>query len=116
MKLSISEERREGEEYFKNFDMTSYALENFSMFGGEIRRVHIEFPNDKVGIFIDRLGKDITIRKAGQDRSMIAVDVAVSLQFFGWIFSLVNDVKVTGPEDVVDKVKESAKEFSENFI
>lgn len=47
------------------------------MFGGEIRRVHIEFPNDKVGIFIDRFGKDITIRKAGQDRGMIAVDVAV---------------------------------------
>ncbi len=67
MKLSISADRREGEEYFKNFDMTSYALENFSMFGGEIRRVHIEFPNDKVGIFIDRFGKDITIREAGQE-------------------------------------------------
>ncbi len=115
MKLSISADRREGEEYFKNFDMTSYALENFSMFGGEIRRVHIEFPNDKVGIFIDRFGKDITIREAGQDRSMIAVDVAVSMQFFGWIFSLGNDVKVTGPSDVVDKVRESAKGFLENY-
>lgn len=115
MKLSISEDKREGEEHFKNFDMTSYALENFSMFGGEIRRVHIEFPNDKVGIFIDRFGKDITIRKAGQDRSMIAVDVAVSLQFFGWIFSLGSDVKITGPSDVVDKVKDSAKGFLENY-
>lgn len=105
MKLSISEDKREGEEHFKNFDMTSYALENFSMFGGEIRRVHIEFHNDKVGIFIDRFGKDITIRKAGQDRSMIAVDVAVSLQFFGWIFSLGSDVKVTGPDDVVNLYK-----------
>lgn len=115
MKLSISEERREGEEHFKNFDMTTYALENFSMFGGEIRRVHIEFPNEKVGIFIDRFGKDITIRKAGEDRSMIAGDVAVSMQFFGWIFSLGNGVKVTGPTDVVDKVKESAKGFLENY-
>jgi len=115
MKLSITEDKREGEDYFKNFDMTSYALENFSMFGGEIRRVHIEFPNDKVGIFIDRFGKDITIRKAGQDRSMIAVDVAVSLQFFGWIFSLGSDVKITGPSDVVDKARESAKGFLENY-
>ena len=115
MKLSISEEKREGEEHFKNFDMTSYALENFSMFGGEIRRVHIEIPNEKVGIFIDRFGKDITIRKAGMDRSMIAVDVAVSLQFFGWIFSLGSDVKITGPSDVVDKARESAKGFLENY-
>ena len=115
MKLSIAEDKREGEEHFKNFDMTTYALENFSMFGGEIRKVHIEFPNEKVGIFIDRFGKDITIRKAGQDRSMIAVDVAVSLQFFGWIFSLGSDVKITGPSDVVDKAKESAKGFLENY-
>ncbi len=105
MKLSISEDKCEGEDHFKNFDMTSYALENFSMFGGEIRRVHIEFPNDKVGIFIDRFGKDITIREAGQNRSRISVDVAVSLQFFGWIFSLGSDVKVTGPDDVVNLYK-----------
>lgn len=85
------------------------------MFGGEIRRVHIEFPNDKVGIFIDRFGKDIAIRKAGQDRSMIAVDVAVSLQFLGWIFSLGSDVKITGPSDVVDKARERAKGFLENY-
>ena len=79
------------------------------------RTANIEFPNDKVGIFIDRFGKDITIKKAGLDRSMIAVDVAVSLQFFGWIFSLGSDVKITGPSDVADKVKDNAKGFLENY-
>ena len=47
---------------------------------------------------------------------MIAVDAAVSMQFFGWIFSLGNDVKVTGPDDVVDKVRESVKGFLENYV
>lgn len=88
---------------------------NFYMFCSEIRRVHIEFPNDKVGIFIDRFGNDITIRMTRQDRSVISVDVAVSLQIFGWIFSLGSDVKITGPSDVVDKVKDSAKGFLENY-
>ena len=46
---------------------------------------------------------------------MIAVDVAVSLQFFGWIFSLGSDVKITGPSDVVDRTRESAKGFLENY-
>ena len=46
---------------------------------------------------------------------MIAADVAVSLQSFGWIFSLGNDVKITGPSDVVDKARESAKGFLENY-
>ena len=115
LKMSIVEEKRLGEEHFKNFDMGAYALENFSMFGGEIKRVHIEFPNEKVGIFIDRFGKDIQIRKVDDTRSMIAVDVAVSSQFFGWIFSLGKDVKVTGPENVVKKMREEAKEFLGNY-
>ncbi|MDC7278657.1 WYL domain-containing protein [Butyrivibrio fibrisolvens] len=105
IKLSVADEKRKGEEHFKNFDMTTYALENFSMFGGEIKKVHIEFPNENVGIFIDRFGKDITIRPAGEGRSKIAVDVAVSLQFFGWIFSLGKDVAIIGPDAVVDMYK-----------
>ena len=85
------------------------------MFGGDIKRVHIEFLNEKVGIFIDRFGKDIKIRKVTDDRSMIAVDVAVSSQFFGWIFSLGKDVKVTGPDVVVEKMREEAKAFLKNY-
>ncbi|SES65352.1 Predicted DNA-binding transcriptional regulator YafY, contains an HTH and WYL domains [Pseudobutyrivibrio sp. C4] len=113
--LNKIDELREGKEFFNNFDMGTYALENFSMFGGEIKRVHIEFPNDKVGIFIDRFGKDIAIREAGQDRSMIAVDVAISSQFFGWIFGLGSDVKVTGPEAVVEKMHAEAEAFLSNY-
>ena len=115
LKMNIVDEKRLGEEHFKNFDMGTYALENFSMFGGDIKRVHIEFPNDKVGIFIDRFGKDIQIRKVTDDRSMIAVDVAISSQFFGWIFSLGKDVQVTGPDAVVEKMREEAKAFLKNY-
>ena len=95
MKLNKVDEKRLGEEHFNNFDMGTYALENFSMFGGEIRKVHIEFPNDKVGNFIDLFGKDINIRTAGEGISIIAVDVAISSQFFGWIFGLGPNVKIT---------------------
>ena len=115
LKMNIVDKKRLGEEHFKNFDMGTYALENFSMFGGDIKRVHIEFLNEKVGIFIDRFGKDIKIRKVTDDRSMIAVDVAVSSQFFGWIFSLGKDVKVTGPDVVVEKMREEAKAFLKNY-
>lgn len=113
--LNKIDEMREGKEFFNNFDMGTYALENFSMFGGEIKKVHIEFPNDKVGIFIDRFGKDIAIRPAGNDRSMIAVDVAISSQFFGWIFGLGSDVKITGPDAVVEKFKTELEKCLEVF-
>ena len=115
LKINLTDVKREGKELFNNFDMGTYALENFSMFGGEIRRVHIEFPNDKVGIFIDRFGKDLAIRKVDEDHSMIAVDVAISSQFFGWIFGLGSEVKVTSPEAVVKQMQDEAKAFLKNY-
>ena len=66
-----------------------------------------------VGVFIDRFGKDIAIHPAeGENRSRIAVDVAVSKQFFGWIASLGRWVKLEGPEDVVGQMKEFADKLA----
>ncbi|MCR5195944.1 MAG: WYL domain-containing protein [Pseudobutyrivibrio sp.] len=113
--VTANDSLREGKELFDKIDMSEYALENFSMFGGPIKRVHIEFPNDKIGIFIDRFGKDISPRDVGNGRSMIAVDVAISSQFFGWIFGLGPDVKITGPKDVLMKIQEEAESFFNNY-
>ena len=116
MKIDIVDEKREGKEIFQNFDMAAYSKATFGMYQGKKEWVHIRFPNNMCGVFIDRFGKDISFRPAGDGYSEIAVDVNVSPQFFGWIFSLGKDVKVTGPDSVVEQVKEAAKEFMGNYI
>lgn len=35
----------------------------------------------------------------------VNVDVHVSRQFLGWVFSLGEDVKIVGPDDVVKQMK-----------
>ncbi len=85
------------------------------MFNGEVRKVHIQFPNDRCGIFIDRFGKDIRFYPVDEDHSELIVDVAISNQFFGWIFALGKEVKVTAPEDVVDRMRIAAEEFAGNY-
>ena len=109
--ISILDERRCGKELFKSFDMAVYSKMNFGMFHGEIKKLHISFPDYMVGVFIDRFGKDISIRPAGERRSEIAVNVAVSKQFFGWIASLGRWVKIEGPEDVVAEMKQFAEKL-----
>ena len=47
--------------------------------------------------------------------SELHVDVNVSPQFFGWIFSLGKDVKVVGPEKVVEELRTKTEEFLENL-
>lgn len=112
MKISVMDEKRGGKELFDKFDMAAYSKMNFSMFHGEIKRVHISFPDYMVGVFIDRFGKDISIRPVGDRRSEIAVNVAISKQFFGWIASLGRWVKITGPDEVVDEMREFTQKLA----
>ncbi len=111
VRISILEDKREGKEVFRNFDMAAYSKMNFGMYHGEVKRVRISFPNYMVGVFIDRFGKDIPIRDMGENRSETAVYVAVSKPFFGWLAGLGRWVKIEGPEDVVAEIKEFAEKF-----
>ena len=100
---------------FKNFDKAASAKAPFGLYQGNKEKVHIQFPNSMCGVFIDRFGKDITIRPVNAEYSECAVDVNVSPQFFGWIFSLGKNVKVTRPVSVVEQMRKAAEEFVENY-
>ena len=62
MRISIEDEKRDGKEEFKNFDMAEYSKATFGMYQGTKTNVKIEFANYMCGVFIDRFGKDISIR------------------------------------------------------
>ena len=115
LKLEVLDESRAGKEEFENFDMAAYSKATFGMYSGQKTKVRIELQNRKCGVFIDRFGKDINFRPIDDDYSELLVDVNVSPQFFGWIFGLGKDVKVTGPDDVVTDLKKYAEDFLGNY-
>ncbi len=115
MHITVLDMRREGKEEFNNFDVSAYSRTRFGMFNGETKRVQIAFPNHYCGLFIDRFGKDISFRKMDDNHSMLSIEVAISNQFFGWIFALGKDVKVTGPAEVVEQMKKAAEDFLANY-
>ena len=102
--IEITDDKREGKEHFKQFDMAAYARMNFGMLGGEEVRVKLHFRNEMVGVLLDRFGKDIPIYKNDKEGwPETYVDVAFSDQFLRWIFSLGTKVKIVGPEEVVER-------------
>lgn len=112
--ISHTEERRLGKEHFKAFDMAAYTKRNFGMYAGEETKVTIAFPNEKVGILLDRFGTDIPIRaskKNGYSETM--VDVAVSNQFFGWIFALGNEFSIVAPASVRKQFEQKLSGWNE---
>ncbi len=105
-KISILNEKREGKEHFKVFDLAAYTNRAFGMFGGDGTMVTLAVKDEMVGVLIDRFGKDITLKPAKKKGwSEARVDVAVSDQFFGWIFGLGTGVKITAPASVVKAYK-----------
>ncbi len=115
MHIFVENEKRAGKEEFKNFDMAQYSKATFGMYRGKKTKVKIALANSMCGVFIDRFGKEIIFRPIDEDHSMLNVDVNVSPQFFGWIFSLGKNVKVVGPDAVVEEMKAQAVEFLENM-
>lgn len=104
--IEIMKEKRAGRDLFMEFDLAKYARMNFGMFGGHAEKVKIAFKDEFAGVFIDRFGKDIPMHPSAEKGwSETNVDVAVSEQFFGWIFGLGAAVKLLAPEDVVESYK-----------
>lgn len=105
-KLTIMEDKREGKEYFKQFNLAAYVKKNFGMFGGEEENVRMQFSNELVGVVIDRFGKDIIISPTDNEHFTVNVNVAISSQFFGWVFALGTGVKILSPSSVIERMKQ----------
>ena len=91
---------REGKEEFATIDMSKYQKYTFGMYSGEVKEVTMVFTNNMVNAVVDRFGRDIMIHKEDKYHFRISVAVAVSPQFYGWVFGLGKMARIVGPEDV----------------
>lgn len=115
LRLQMSDEKREGKEYFKKLDMADYAKKSFGMFGGREEKVKLLVENTLAGVIIDRFGKDIMLIPSDEEHFTVNVDVHVSTQFFGWIISLGERVKILGPDEVVAQMKEEIQRLARQY-
>lgn len=115
LNMSITEKTRKGNQSFRDFNLPSYSKSLFGMFAGKEMTVTLVVRNDMVGVFIDRFGKDITIVPVDKKHFRTSVTVAFSRQFLGWVFSLGDGVKITGPDLVVKKMKEEIERLQKQY-
>jgi len=115
LSISVTKEKRLGQEQFKRFDMPRYTKSLFGMYGGEQVKVMLEARNDMVGVIIDRFGKDILIAPVDSERFRVNVDVSMSNQFLGWIMAVGDGVKIVGPDKVVEKMRAEVRRLAEQY-
>lgn len=113
--INIKDEKREGKECFKEFDIAVYARKMFGMFGGEEQFVEMECVNELAGVMIDRFGKNIIISEADDEHFKVNVKVAVSRQFLAWVIALGEGVRITAPESVLQQMREETERLVRQY-
>jgi predicted DNA-binding transcriptional regulator YafY len=75
------------------------------MFGGKVEPVTMVFQNRMMNAVIDRFGRDIMVMKEDDNHFRITVNVAVSNQFYGWVFGLGSEAEITAPAHVREEYR-----------
>jgi predicted DNA-binding transcriptional regulator YafY len=99
-------EPREGEEAAAAIEISKYAQQCFSMFGGQTTRVQIRFINMLLDTVIDRFGKTgVEYAKLDDRHFTITAEVRVSDPFFSWVCTFGRRAKILYPDSVVEDFK-----------
>ena len=113
--IRMSEDDREGKEHFDKMNMADYANKSFGMFGGKEQSVKLLVKNQLAGVIIDRFGTDIMMIPKDENYFTVSVNVHVSRQFLGWVFSLGEGVKIVSPDDVVNEMKQEVERLIRQY-
>ena len=115
LQITVTKDKRLGQDQFKKFDMPRYTKSLFGMYGGEEVKVTLECTNDMAGVIIDRFGKDVIIAPAGPDHFRVTVNVTLSNQFLGWVMAMGDGMKIVAPAKVVDRMKSELERLCDQY-
>lgn len=113
--VHAGEQERQGKELFEAFDLGKYTKSTFGMFAGKEEKVEMVFHNSLIDTVIDKFGKEVWLSPVDDYHFKITVPVAVSPQFFGWVFGLGGKATIVGPKSVVKKMKDMLGSVSERY-
>ena len=97
-------------------DLETYTKYTFSMYGkGKVEHVTMRFDNNLVSMVLDRFGHDIMLVKDGDTHFTIMEPIAVSPQFFAWIFGLGENAEIVGPVEVRDQMRKMMEKMIKRY-
>lgn len=113
--VKVEETDREPHQEYELFNTEEYRKQVFSMFGGELQNVRLQFKKNILSDMFDKFGDDIRIRKADEDTFSVDINVQVSKTFFAWIVGSQGKVKIKSPRKVVDEFNEFVGKIKEEY-
>ena len=106
-----SEDARLEKEEFCDFNADTYRKQIFSMFGGDLKKVEIEFERELLDVIYDKFGTEIRIQKTENDCFRTSAEVQVSRTFFLWVLGTMGKVKIKAPLTVKKQLDEFVEQI-----
>ena len=100
---------------FSNFDSETYRKQIFSMFGGELEEVTVQFDKELLSDIYDKFGTDIEIQRKYGGALETTLSVQVSKTFFLWVVGTLGKVKIIEPNNVKERFDSFVKEITDNY-
>lgn len=96
---------REGQAFFERLNPADYSRKTFGMFSGETQRVQFKCKNQFAGVLYDRFGDELSLMPCDAEHFYASVNVAVSPQFFAWVFGLDGAIEIVQPRAVAEEYR-----------
>ncbi|HBE15401.1 MAG TPA: WYL domain-containing protein [Ruminococcaceae bacterium] len=100
--ISVEEERADSTKAVDKFDLAVYTKQVFGMYGGDTVNVKLRFDDSLIGVVIDRFSDKVFIQPMGDGSFTMSAEVMLSPQFYGWLFSFGDKVKIVSPKSAVN--------------
>lgn len=98
-------------DYENEFDVADYTSKMFNMFSGYNASVTLICDLNLREEIMDRFGAKIPLTAVDADHFQTTIDAAVSEGLVTWIMNFGNKIKVDGPEELVNMIKNRANDI-----
>lgn len=104
--ISVEEARADSTKAVDKFDLAVYTKQVFGMYGGETVSVKLRFDDSLIGVVVDRFSDKVFIQPHSDGTFTVSTEVMLSPQFFGWLFSFGDKVKIVSPKSAKTEFRE----------
>lgn len=99
----------------KTIDIAKYKRQQFSMFGGDEKRVEFEAEKSLIDVLFDKFGSNIKMQETKNGKLKCTVVIQESPIFIAWCCSFDTRLKVLSPPSTIEKIKAHLERTREQY-
>lgn len=112
----LDEDSTINEEEYRTSQFTQKITGMYEMYDGKRETIRLRGHKNRVGVLIDRFGKNFPIREDVNDPEYFVarIEVYYSAQLLNWLLAI-DSIEILGPENVVEDVRKKIDKFSKLY-